>query len=352
MNRRRNLVTVVCIILGFVWISSTTAGEPIRNKAGEILKAQATDLDGNPTVITLERIKPERPYKLAYLAPPLYNPYFTAMVYGVFDEAERMRLPRPILLATKTYQALDQQASQVEDVLARGVDAILISPLSYEGSAEMVARAAEKVPIISVAQAVQTDAVSVTVETNNYESGKISAEYMTKESKGKAKVALLKGPPGASWSNERVQGLKDVFAKHPDMVIAAERWCSHERAETMKITEDFLQKVPDLDWIWAPVSTRGPILALQAAGKAGKVRVVSESPELREDYRDMEEGRLHLMVSDQPTLIGRIAIQEAIRVLNGDRIVKHIYGPKGVYTPETLCNFDESLAWAPEDFRP
>ncbi len=88
-----------------------------------------------------------------------------------------------------------KQINGVQDLIARGVKGILISPIDAIGvNAAYDAAAAGKVPIVSVARGSTSPNQTLHVAMDEKQIGRDIAEWTAKKIGGKGKVAMLLGP--------------------------------------------------------------------------------------------------------------------------------------------------------------
>jgi ABC-type sugar transport system substrate-binding protein len=271
---------------------------------------------------------PKHAYRLGVAIPHFLDPYWVALVYGEIDEAQRWGATVDVVYSSGGYDQLPKQVSQVEDLIQKKEDAILFSPDDYAGSAAVVAEAtAAKIPVINVANFSKSAKVSAAV--NNYDSdiGARMADFIGTK-KPDAKVVMLAGPAGADWSMGRVQGFKDEAKnKYPNLQILAEKTTNVDRNDAQKATEDWIQAFPRIDAVMsvaAPLG-EGASLAMKAAGKRPATLVVTST--LNSSTLGMlKTGDVDYVQSEQPVMIGRIGVQLAFKVLNGEALT---YPQKG-----------------------
>ncbi|RKF13707.1 sugar ABC transporter substrate-binding protein [Alginatibacterium sediminis] len=161
--------------------------------------------------------------KIGYTTMDLANPYFIAVTSGVKERAETLGVKVTI------HDAKSDPASQIaaiENFIAQGMDAIVISPIDAIAVEPMVKLAHDNnIPIINAHQAMEgADAQIGLIEFEyGYAVGKLAGEYITKHMAGKADVAIL-GQPEVSALVERVSGIKQGVLDHaPGATIAAEQ---------------------------------------------------------------------------------------------------------------------------------
>jgi ABC-type sugar transport system substrate-binding protein len=161
--------------------------------------------------------------KIGYTTMDLANPYFIAVTNGVKDRAEALDIKVTI------HDAKSDPASQiaaVENFVAQGMDAIVISPIDAIAVEPLIKLAHDNgIPVVNAHQAMEgADAQIGLIEFEyGYEVGKLAGQYITDNMDGKAEVAVL-GQPEVSALVERTNGIKKgIMDFAPNAVIAAEQ---------------------------------------------------------------------------------------------------------------------------------
>src|SRR6516225_7670755 len=112
------------------------------------------------------------------------------------------------------------QINGVQDLVARGVQGILISPIDAVGvNAAYDAAAAVKIPIVSIARGSASPNQTIHVAMDEKQIGRDIAEWTARKLGGKGKVALLMGPSGAPTFRNLGDGYSEVMAKYPGIEI-------------------------------------------------------------------------------------------------------------------------------------
>ncbi len=154
------------------------------------------------------------------------------------------------LIVTAGEFDLGKQSSQIEDFIARKVDAIIVCPVDSRGIGPAIRKANDaSIPVFTADIAAQEGNVVCHVASDNVAGGKLAGEYLAKVLHGKGKVAII-GQPTVTSVLDRVQGFKDAIAKYPDMKIVAEVNGEGVRDKAMQAAADVLQAHPDLDGIF------------------------------------------------------------------------------------------------------
>ena len=145
------------------------------------------------------------------------NPFYIAMLRGIRARAQELGWDVATVSANEDKL---KQINGVQDLVARGVKGILISPIDAVGvNAAYDAAAAGKVPIVSVARGSTSPNQTIHVAMDEKQIGRDIAEWTAKQLGGKGKVALLLGPSGAPTFRNLGDGYTEVMAKYPGIQI-------------------------------------------------------------------------------------------------------------------------------------
>ena len=157
------------------------------------------------------------------------NPFYIAMLRGIRARAEELGWEVATVSANEDKL---KQINGVQDLVARGVKGILISPIDAVGvNAAYDAAAAAKIPIVSVARGSASPNQTIHVAMDEKQIGRDIAEWTASKLGGKGKVVLLMGPSGApTFRNlgEGYAGGDGEAPRHPDRDQA--RRSAHPRA--------------------------------------------------------------------------------------------------------------------------
>src|SRR6516225_7719935 len=122
------------------------------------------------------------------------NPLYILMLRGIRARAQELGWD---VVAVSSNEDKLKQINGVQDLIARGVKGILISPIDAVGvNAAYDAAAAAKIPIVSVARGSTSPNQTIHVAMDEKQIGRDIAEWTARKLGGNGKVALLMGPSG------------------------------------------------------------------------------------------------------------------------------------------------------------
>ncbi|WP_245880210.1 ABC transporter substrate-binding protein [Superficieibacter electus] len=207
----------------------------------------------------------------------LNNEYFVTMKQSVEDATKDINAK---LYTADAAHDVSKQISDIEDMIQKKIDILLINPADSVG-AEAAVLAAKKAGVVVVAIDAQANGpLDSFVGSKNYDAGLIAGENLAKALGNKGNVAILDGIPVVPIL-ERVRGFEDAMKKHPDIKIVTKLNGKQERDTAMSVTENMLQSNPTLNGIFSvnDVGSLGALAAIQSSGRDVKLVSVDGSPE-------------------------------------------------------------------------
>lgn len=268
------------------------------------------------------------------------NPFFVELNEGLKAVIEA-RGDRLVTLDAQ-WNSLKQK-NDVADLLQQRPAAVFINPVNWEGVKGTLIEARRKnVPVIIVdAPVSDPDLVLCQVASDNFEAGRLACEALAKVNPN-AKIVILHLSVNRACI-DRVEGFRTEMAKHPGMKILDTQEGKGSAEGARPVMRDLLGRFPELDAVF-PIndpSALGAISAIEAAGRAGQVTVVTVDGS-REGALAVRAGKLHATVAQFPREIGRIAAEKAYAHLEGKPVEKDIKVPVKLITRENVAEILEA----------
>jgi ribose transport system substrate-binding protein len=173
--------------------------------------------------------------------------FYKDLEEGLRDEAARQHYE---LVVTSAEFDLGKQISQIEDFVARRVDAVIVCPVDSKGIGPGVRKANEaNVPVFTADIAAQEGTVVCHIASDNVAGGRLAGEYIVKALHGKGRIAIINNPVATSVL-DRVQGFREAIANSPGITVVADVNGQAVRDKSLEVTADVLQANPRLDGIF------------------------------------------------------------------------------------------------------
>ena len=212
----------------------------------------------------------------------------------------------------------ETELNNVEDLISKNVDLVILVPMDSEGSSNAVKLLNEaNIPVITVDRSTTEGEVVTSIATDNYAGGKRAGEFAVEKLEGKGKVAILRGTLGTNLETERYNGFADAI-NGTEIEIAAEQSADFDRTEAFNTIENILQANPDINLVYAENDEMclGVAKALEAANRSDIMVVGFDGAQ--ETLEAIKAGTVTGTVFQQFALIGRTSVDIADKVFRGD----------------------------------
>jgi ribose transport system substrate-binding protein len=211
------------------------------------------------------------------------------------------------------------QQRLMEDLVAAGVSAIMVSAVDPKSSTDSLNAIGSKVPLFTTdSDAPDTNRIAY-IGSSNTDAGKQAGEIALKALPDGGKCMGFVGLPGADNARERIEGMKSVIAGSKVELIDV-RGDDIDMTRAKRNVEDALAANPDIDCMVGFYSYNPPRIyeVLKEAGKLGEITVIAfdEDPITLGGVR---EGTIAGTVVQQPYEWGYQGMKLMAQVLEGDK---------------------------------
>lgn len=255
------------------------------------------------------------------------HPFQVAIKEAIEREAGNQNVKVDVAIAD---QDLNRQIASIEDFITKQVDAIIIVPVDSDGIMGAIKKAQDaNIPVITVDIKANGVEVDSHIATDNYSGGLIAAEAMVKYMDGDGQVGLITYPEVQSV-RDRIQGFKDNAVNHPGLEIVTEL-PGRTREEAKTASEDMLTANPGLKGIFG-FGDDMALAATAAISERGSDAVVIGFDGLQEAQDSVaEDNAFKAVVVQFPDKMGEVAVQNAVKIINGETVDKEIPITPGLF---------------------
>ena len=217
------------------------------------------------------------PLKIGMTFQELNNPYFVTMQQALNEAAATIGAT---VVVTDAHHDVSKQVSDVEDMLQKKIDILLVNPTDSTGIQSAVTAAKKAGVVVVAVDANANGPVDSFVGSKNFDAGQMSCEYLAKAIGGSGEVAILDGIPVVPIL-ERVRGCKAALAKFPNVKIVDTQNGKQERATALTVTENMIQAHPNVKAVFSvnDGGSMGALSAIESSGKDIKLTSVDGAPE-------------------------------------------------------------------------
>ena len=285
------------------------------------LSALAFAQDGPPA------LEQKDTYKVGFAQTESNNPWRIAETESMKKAAADRGYQ---IVVTDAAGSAAKQVSDVQSMIAQGVDVIFLAPREEIPLARAVLEAKKAgIPVILLDRDVDQSVAKVgqdyvTFIGSDFVAARQARRRLAHRSHrcGTAKIIELEGTTGSSPANDRKKGFDDAIAEQPGMEILASQSGDFNRDQGRQVMETLLQAHPDVTAVYAHNDEMaiGAIAALEAAGRTPgeDVTVVSIDGE-KDALSAIVDGTLGATVESSP-FFGPVAFDTMEKYAAGNEI--------------------------------
>ncbi|MFB7337058.1 substrate-binding domain-containing protein [Streptomyces adustus] len=267
----------------------------------------------------------------------LNNPFFVQIRSGAQAEAKALGVK---LTVTDAQNDASQQANQLQNFTSSDFSAIIVNPVDSDAASNSV-KAADKanIPVIAVDRGVNKASVDTLVASDNVAGGELSAKTLAEKLGGQGKIVILQGQAGTSAARERAAGFAKGLKAYPGITVVAQQPADFDRTKGLDVMSNLLQAHPDVQGVIA-ANDEMALGAIKALGsKAGTSVQVMGFDGTPDGLNAVKSGTLYASVAQQPSQLGRIAVDNALKAVQGKKVADTVKVPVKVVTKQNVAGF-------------
>jgi ribose transport system substrate-binding protein len=236
-----------------------------------------------------------------------------------------------------------EQQRIVDDLLAKGVDGIAISPVDPDNQTQMLNRVAGQALVITQDSDAVNSKRACYVGTDNVAAGRQAGELIKEALPKGGNIVVFVGTMDAANAQQRLKGIKEAIYGSKVNILDV-RTDNTDRVRAKSNASDALVKYSDVGALVGLWSYNGPAIvgAVRDAGKTGKVKIICFDEE-DETLQGVKDGSIMATVVQQPFEFGYKSIELMSKALGGDKTVfpeeKQIFVPTLVIRKEGIDEF-------------
>ena len=271
-------------------------------------------------------------YTIGLSLSTLNNPFFVTLKDGAVAAAAAADVT---LVVVDSQDDPATEATNMEDLIQQGVDAILVNPTDADAIVPSIEKAnAAGIPVFTIDRGSAGGDVASHIASDNVAGGAMAAEFLCEAIGGEGNVVELEGIAGTSAARDRGQGFNDYMSSDcAGVTIVAKQTANFNRAEGLTVFENILQAEEDIVGVFAHNDEMilGAIEAAVAAGREGIVFVGFDAVD--DAVAAVDAGTLAATVAQQPSEMGRLGVEKAVVFLGGGSVADYIPVDLALVTP-------------------
>lgn len=264
----------------------------------------------------------------------LNNPYFVELKQGAEEAAAELGVKLTVVDAQND---ATNQVNQVQTFTTQGLKAIIINPVdSKQATPAAKAAANANIPLIAVDRSIDDGKVASEVTSDNIQGGSLAAIELGRATSGD--VVHLEGIPGASASRDRGRGFEQGLNSGGIKVVASQP-ADFDRAKGLDVMTNLMQANSAIKGVFAD-NDEMALGAIKALGdRAGKEIQVVGFDGTPDGLKAVEQGTMAATIAQQPKVLGRKAVEQAVKAAKGEAVQQVVDVDVKVVTKKNLAEF-------------
>jgi ribose transport system substrate-binding protein len=238
----------------------------------------------------------------------------------------------------------DKQVNDVEDLLAKGVDVLIISAATMAALDPIVTRTMRRgIPVICVDRRVTSDNFVSFVTSSNYAQGRAQMLWLCEMLGGRGNIVMLGGIAGSGPAEERAGGGREVLTAFPNIKVLDFQYANWSPAEGKRIMKALIQTYGRrIQGVWGDgLQTSGAMEGLKEAG----IKVPITGDHLNAFIVRAQEWGYPAMSIDFPVSMGTSSVEIAIKTMKGEAVPFIYEVPRTIICTKDTENVKTDMPW-------
>jgi ribose transport system substrate-binding protein len=315
------LALLSLVLVGGVLAQDEPLDDIVTQNSTDYLNDEELAVPEGDEVDTSEWAK-EPPYTIGFINWSTANSWTVQINEEITHEASLYPEIEELIIVSSDGD-VDTQIAQIEDMISIGVDALLVIPVAPEPIAPAIELATENgIPVVVFASTSPGTNLT-TLLADQVQFGRLLGDFLMEQLNCEGNVIALNGLAGISTSDQRRQGLTEAIEACPDggagVTVVAEEDALWAYDQGKLAVERMLAAFPDIDGVWSQggAMTQGAIDAFEAAGRPLVPMTGEDNNGFMLAWEERMEDGFMAIAASEPTWQSRVALQAALRILQG-----------------------------------
>ena len=283
--------------------------------------------------------KPPSGTRLGGVVKTMINEYWRSLAKGYREEAGPLGVA-VVAQGPQNEEAQLGQLSLAQNMLSQGYNALMLSPITDSNLQPAVDDARHQhVPVVDVDDAVFPDAEHFIGNVQS-ENGVRAAGWFIAHHPGGGKVAVIEGLAGSYAAKYRTAGFVDTIKNNAKFQVVASVPGNWDRQKSYEAASTILNQHPDLIGFYCNNDgmALGVLEAVKSANGLGKVAVIGTDG-WSDALKSIQAGELTGTIDSFPEVTGRIAVDVAVRLIEGQKLPRVVTTPQALITKENYAHY-------------
>lgn len=266
---------------------------------------------------------PQSGFQVGVVLPTLNNPFFVDMKAGVVAAAKQWGVGVRVVDGRND---VNEQTKQIENLIAKKVNAIVIQPVDTAGIVAAIKEAnSAHIPVFATAESPSGGQIVTKIVFDEVKNGVVGGQTLGKALKSGSQVAELEGILGTSTARDRAKGFEIGLKQTcPTCKIAAKQPANFDRATALTVMENILQSNSGISGVYGANDEMalGALKAIQGSGKTG-IKIVGNDGE-GAAVSAIQKKSMIATVAVPAFPQGYMAVELAAKYLGGKKLCRQV----------------------------
>lgn len=351
MKKASSLVLSLLVALTLTAGCSTTAASTKAETTAAPVQQETTSADTTSADTTAPAeettVMPEADYSditIGAVQPGPEN-YYQTFFDRIEESAEYAGMSITTLLSE--YSA-EKELSNVEDLIAQGVDCIAIFPLNSD-SAQQIAQICNEADmplfLITAEAAEGPGVVTCSVKNDFYDMGYMNGEWLAANFVGEAKILEVQGALGTGIGDNITAGFADAIKAREDLQIVYQKDCVWDRAQAISFVEDQISAGTEFNVVFVHNEDMcgGVVSVLVENDMLDDVMVITQNGS-DDGFKMLDAKQIACTVTNSPSLVAGETIVRIMQYFDGT--LKESVVDAGVYAiDQSNYQSPDAITW-------
>lgn len=267
-----------------------------------------------PYVVGLSNVSPANAFKVAMVEE-----------FKAYCEAHKDVIKQ--YYVTDAGGQVSKQIADIEDLIAKNVDLLLVTATSPTAISPVVEKAvARGIVVVTFDNLVQTDKATIKIEANEAGIGTENMKWLAEQLGGKGKIVMLGGIKGTSSAQLRWDGAQAVLKQYPGIEVVGDAWVNWAFDKGKAAMESFLAANPKIDGVWTDGggSAQGALTALVEAKRVVPIVGTASNGFAKLWVQLKKDGDFKAFTATNPPYCSVTALEYGLDLLSGKPVARHI----------------------------
>jgi ribose transport system substrate-binding protein len=283
-------------------------------------------------------MKKPAPWHLCFSNAGLDNNW-RVTAFGVMQAEVKLNKDIGEFTVTDAQGKDEKQIADIDDLLTKKCDALIISPNTTAALTPEVEKAAKTgIPVILFDRGVNTTSYTTFIHPiGGYAFGYVGAKYLADTLGGKGNILALRILPGVDVLETRWLAARQVFAQNPGMKVVGVEFDGNDVAKTKSIVTDYLSR-GQIDGVWMDAGEASAGV-YEAFVDAGQPVPPITSEDVNVWLKLWTKNNLKSIAPTYPGFQWRTAVIAATMILGGQQVPKEWILPQPSITNDTVKDY-------------